>query len=308
MGAGPLLNNQRREILPLCCFISLVNVLSLFLIAGCAVHDPRLQQYDANEVYSYLRQYGFKGDGIHYFWQDSEGRVLYFGDGDLEDRVPGHTVFLLREDRDEPIRVTIPPATYEDYWIDPQGNLRFLPPYLPSVEKRVVENIYDCVDRQSPYFTEETRDGNVHVGSFTRPDGWLFSVPKPVKVSWLLEITGKENAVYLEDNEDADRFPFQHNATNCWVFSPDPKDHARYIKVDEFSVAGVIVAIDPCSSLCICREYGMYLFDYRHFLFDAKTRKKLGYLSDNDIAAFLDTDWLGPRLARVKHSKPARSK
>jgi hypothetical protein len=282
-------------------FKSFFRILPLLLLAGCAAQPPGLQEYDVKKVYSYLCQHGFKGDGIHYFWQDSQGRALYFAEGDLEDHVKGHAVFILRKDRDEPLRMTIPPATYVEYWIDPEGQIRFLPPYLPPVETQVTENIYTNEDLQSPYFTEETRDNNVHVGSFKRTDGWLFSTPKPYHEAWLMEVTGRDDVIYLEDNRDADSPAFLHSGTNCWAFAKDPKDPTKYVKVNEFSVAGLIVALDPFSPRCICREYGIDPFHYSHFLFDTQKHKKLASLPDNVLCAFLDGDWLGPRLTRVKH-------
>jgi hypothetical protein len=284
--------------------ISLVWILSLFSVAGCAVHEPGLQQYDVKEVYSYLRQYGFKGDGIHYFWQDSDGRALYFGDGDLADHVSGHIVFILRQDRDEPIRAIVPPENYDPYWIGPQGHLRFMPPYVPSADERDRGNMYVEDDMQSPYFTMQTSDGKmIYVGSYTKLDGWLFSVPIPVNMPWwLLGITGRSDVVYLQDDSDAKAFGFLHRAINCWAYKPDPKDPGKYEKVDQFSVPGMIVALDPFSPRCICQGYGPCLFNYRHFVFDTQTHKNLGWLPDSTLAAFLDGDWLTPRLARVKHS------
>jgi len=275
---------------------SLPWLLCLFLVAGCTVHAPGLQEYDGNKVLSYLRQHGFKGDAIHQYWQDSEGLALYFPDGDLSYRVPGHRVFILAKDRDDPIQMTIPPEMYDSYWIDPLGRIRLTPAYVPSVEKQVRENIYGAVDLQSPLFTNETRDGKVYVGSFVRPEGWVFVTPKPVDEIWLLEVTGRGNVVYLEDNVDSESPAFMHSATNCWVFAPDSSDPAKYAKVDEFSVPGVIVALDPFSPRCICRSYGPWPFNNDYFLFDTQTHRNLGSLAGGNVTAFLAGDWLGPRL------------
>jgi hypothetical protein len=254
-----------------------------------------MQEYDTNKVFGYLRQRGFSGKGIINYWQDSTGRALYFPDGDLRDHVKGHTVFLLTQERKDPIQVVIPPETYADYWIDPKGTLRFLPSYLPPIEQRVREGTLDCSDVQSPFFFETTRDGVIRVGSYERLDGWLFTTHETSEFH-PHEIVARGDVVYLVDNTDIEKPAGLHSLVNCWAFGPDPKDPTKYAKVDEFSVCGQPAIVDPFSPRCICRAYGSWPFGGSYFLYNTETHSTLGALPGGTVLTFLDCDWLGPRL------------
>lgn len=266
--------------------------LLALLTTGC-VHTPKMLVYNKSHVESYLRQFGYPEDGIANYWQDSEGQAIYVPAGDL---LHGYEIFLLTAGSDKPMRISLPAETKaKTYWINSQGKIRYLPSYAYPEEDSTIGTV---VDNQSGFFFQTTRDRIVHVGHMEQNKGWLFSSIQQSDKFLVNQICARNDVVYLLDHQDHASPAFMHSKINCWAFSPDPANPTRYIKVDEFSVPGMVKIVDPFSPRFLCQGYGYLPFPSHRFLYNTQSHKVMGGISDDSITVFLDGNWLASRLTR----------
>lgn len=272
----------------LCSLPKFLSPLLLFVTSCTSI--PRIQAIDRSQMQLYIREFGYQNDIIDNYWQDITGHVLYVPDGDL---LKGYSVLLLTADRKIPKRVNLPSNNpLKTYWVNPQGQIRYLPDYAYPEQDRSVGT---TVDNQSGFFFQVTNDKVVHVGRMEHSDSWIFSVRETDQFI-VNQICAKDKIVYLLDHRDRSDPIFGFSKKNCWAFAPDSKRSEKYIEVDQFSVPGTVRVVDPFLPRFVCDGYGYMPFPGHPFLYDVEEHKIIRALPSDQLIVFLDGDWLTSRL------------
>jgi hypothetical protein len=276
-------------------FTGFVFCLLAITAFGCTqTRIPNLQVFSNRQILEYLRQHSVQGDFLGDaqsavgYWQDVAGMGVY---------VTGeHNLYLLRENNNEPLRLAYPSNKefVRHFWIDPNNQIKFLPPYALSESNG---DVWTVVDEQSGYFSQWKRKEKItYVGHMASHAGWLFSTNTGDFVPD--QVFAEGNVIYLLDHQNSDIPPPLFFHKNCWAFAPEASDSTRYIKMDEFSLPGTVMVVDPFSPRCVCYGYGFVLSPSRPFLYDLQKHQIICQLPDESLMVFLDGDWLGPRLGK----------
>jgi hypothetical protein len=264
-----------------------------FIVFGCA-KPTGVHIFQDDQITRYLRHYGFEDEDVERYWEDTQGHIIYVADKTA--------IYLLTAENDKPRKISYPTSTVvNSYWIDPDGNIKYLPPYAHREHNNI--NGLTYLDEQSGYFFQRGLQdtGIIYVGHMARKEGWLFTIQGTDKFS-PEQICARGDTIYLLDHGDSYKPSFLHFGNNCWAFAPDPKDKNHYVKIGEFSVPGKVKLVDPFFPRFACNGYGVMPFPGGPFLYDTQAHKNLGRLPDNAMILFLDGDWLSPRLT----AKPAK--
>jgi len=142
-------------------------------------------------------------------------------------------------------------------------------------------------------------DRVVHVGKMDSATGWLFSVPETDQFN-AEQVCTCGDVVYLLDHSANGSEPsYMFSGKNCWAFAPDLKNPTKYIKIDEFSVPGMVEITDPFSPRFLCHGYSFAPLGGGYpFLYDLSKHKVATSLPEDELVLFLDGDWLTERLKK----------
>jgi hypothetical protein len=257
--------------------------------------SPHFQMIKWPLLRAYLRGFGYQGHDVGNYWQSANGDTLYIPDYDF---LKGYSLYLISADHEAPQHVMLPPSTnpLKRNWVDPTGKVNNLPKFAYDENDRSTHTV---IDDQSGFFFQRTKDHMVHVGKMDSATDWLFTVPETDRFD-ADQVCVCAAIIYLLDHRAMNSVPAsKFSDKNCWAFAPDPKNPAKYVKVDEISIPGVVRTVDPFSPRFVCDGYSLAPFWGHPFLYDVSKRKITTSLPEgNELILFLNGDWLTPRLTR----------
>lgn len=267
-----------------------VLVLTSLALAGCE-QPAGVQLIDRDKLRQSLRAADVAIDRYFNYGQDAQGQAIFlFGDNRLQ--------LLLRADDPRSRRISTPSfadGVFRTLWLDPQGRYWSLPPFaFPEHEP----GVYTTLDGQSGFFLQ-SRQGNdaVYVGQVQHGTSWLFTLHVTDRFK-PMQVCARGDVVYLLDHRDRVDPAFMHKQINCWALAPNPDNAGEYIKIDEFSVPGMVKLVDPFSPRFLCDGYGYMPFPGRPFLYDIRTHSVIQTYSSDAMVVFLKDHWLSERLGR----------